>query len=119
MGRDPWMIAACGAVVLLPVTAIGDTAEQIGHYPAVGPMGIDVVGDLAYLTTGLGLLEIDVSNPTAPVVSRSIALSFGRDVRVVGERAYVADRNRLRIISLTSQMLSQVEVLVPRTTQTP
>lgn len=64
----------------------------IGNLSFSHAIGVDVVGNYAYLAAGSsGLKIIDISNPAAPSVVGSLAMGGIQDVKVVGNYAYIAD----------------------------
>ncbi len=69
---------------------------------AVG--GLDVVGDLAYVTTNdAGLAIVDISDPTAPTPLGSIDTpDSATGVQVVGSLAYVNDGSSLQIVNVAN-----------------
>lgn len=73
----------------------------LGRCPTSGAGGVVVVGSTAYLATvDLGLLIVDVSNPSAPAVIGSYAMMAGA-VAVAAGRAYVADPVGIHILDVS------------------
>src|SRR5262249_12313639 len=55
---------------------------------------VAIEGNYAYVTTGLGLKVIDVGMPAAPAIVGTVATpGIATDVKVAGNRAYVADQS--------------------------
>ncbi len=84
----------------------GTALVEIGFYDSTGsPYDIKVVGDLVYLASVMGGLQIyDVSNPSQPVLRGTLPFpvrAYGVDVQ--GPYAYIADiRAGLRIVDVSS-----------------
>jgi hypothetical protein len=100
---SPFAVAIAGDQAY--VTGSGDTVSivDIEDPPAPRPVGlfsapdailwgVAVEGDRAYVTESHGLLVIDVSDPTAPVLLASLDLpGETRDVGLYGGHAFVVD----------------------------
>jgi hypothetical protein len=96
--------------------AVGDTLEIIdisnpsnpvfkGNYDTANALGIQVVGNYAYVADGdSGLQIINISNPFAPTLTGSYDTpSYAQEVQIVGNYAYVADAlSGLQIINISN-----------------
>ena len=69
--------------------------------------GIDKQGDLVFLAMGsAGLTIMDVSNPTAPLITGSCnGLGFAKSVVVVEDYAYVVSSNGFHIIDIANPQI--------------
>ena len=57
--------------------------------------GIAVKGNIAYVTDGVGLHMIDISDPTTPTLIGTVAFTGASDIEIVGDIAYLTDINGL------------------------
>jgi hypothetical protein len=81
---------------------VGSIDNQDDYY-----YGIDVVNNTAYVTSGeKGLLIIDVSDPSNPVITDSVNMIGAIDVVVSGSYAYVVVANGLAIVDLTNLIIT-------------
>ncbi|MGB0592565.1 MAG: LamG-like jellyroll fold domain-containing protein, partial [Myxococcota bacterium] len=95
----------CSAVCTVEPCVAGQDPTGLGNTSVPGqPAGVDVVGQMAYLASQSGGLQIvDVSDPGSPSIVGSLSMSGSpRSVHVVGETAYVAAHSGgLRIVDVS------------------
>jgi|GEM_PF-6873341 len=88
---------------------VADAGAQtlVGSLPTNQAFGVDVEGNYAYISDGLGgdtFRILDVSNPAVPVLMGGLALgSDTRAVDTVGDFAFVAVANGLRVINVSNK----------------
>lgn len=75
----------------LSIFDLDQSAQLIGHVDTFGLMtGLDVVGEIAYVTNADSLVTIDISDRTNPTILDEFDThDVSGDVAVVGETAYV------------------------------
>jgi len=88
-----------------PLTVEGRQADHFNPGGLLdGANNITIAGTFAYVTTGRGLVIVDIDNPTEPRVVRTIgepALRRPRSVAVQFRYGFVADEEGLKVIDLT------------------
>jgi hypothetical protein len=82
--------------------------QQADHFNPGGVLtdanGITIAGTFAYVTTGKGLVIVDIDNPTEPRVVKTIGeplLRHPRSVAVQFRYGFVADDDGLKVVDLT------------------
>ena len=91
------IVLVCGAI-LRPAPGhaqdcidYGNILRQVGEVGAGGNRVV-VSGTYAYVAAGWGLIVVDISNPSSPIVTGSQPLpGNGKGVAVAGNYAYFAD----------------------------
>ncbi|MDP9191860.1 MAG: Ig-like domain-containing protein [Acidobacteriota bacterium] len=106
--------------------AAGNTAEadpiavSIALPQVVGSLSLPgtanrvaVNGSHAYVASNLGLQIVDVSQPAAPSLIRTVAVGPSSDVRLFGNHAYVATNSNVAVVDITSPASAATFATVP------
>jgi len=85
-----------------------ENPKEAGSLPGFAD-GIDIQGNYAYVVEANGLSIVDISDPNNPVVESYLLVggSFGRDISVRGDYAYVIG-DRLKIVDVSDPKNSEV-----------
>jgi hypothetical protein len=91
------------------VLDVSDPAEpdSIGFYARPGAVGLDIVGNYAYVsdTGGMGLTILDISSPENPTfVSDYTTPGYGNEVTVANGYAFIADYIGLEIVDVNDPL---------------
>jgi hypothetical protein len=80
---------------------IGSNQLPTGWFYNAPFVGVDVDGDLAVVNGPVGMVVVDITDPTRPTQLGDLAGPFSQ-VKLVGERAFVADGGTIRLVDLST-----------------
>ncbi len=110
-GLDTITISNSGHTVQIQADVISFSPRLLSYLPLTGYANSVVVnGNFAYVASGAaGLHIVDISIPSLPILVGTINTpGNANDVKVVNNRAYVADGNQLLIVDISNPSLPEI-----------
>ncbi len=110
-GLDTITISNSGHTVQIQADVISFSPRLLSYLPLTGYANSVVVnGNFAYVASGVaGLHIVDISIPSLPILVGTINTpGNANDVKVVNNRAYVADGNQLLIVDISNPSLPEI-----------
>ena len=92
------------ALVVLDVSDVSNITihSVLSNFTVLNqPMGLEIIGNYADVSTLHGVVTVDISNPSSPAIFSAVQITdddflesstfaYGRDIAVAGSHAYVA-----------------------------